>query len=60
MVACTYQTAAIAPGGSVKIKVTIKAKSGAPVGATITAKVKVTSTIDTTRRDTVGPTVTRR
>ena len=55
----TYETEALAPGATTKIKVTVKAKPGAPVGATIAAKVKVTSTTDSTKKDAVKMTVTR-
>lgn len=53
VVAGTYQTPAVAPGANTKIKLTIKVKAGAPAGANIAARVKATSTIDTTKKDVV-------
>ena len=55
----TYPTGPLPPGANVKLKVVIKAKAGTPVGASITASVKVTSTTDTTKKDVVKATVTR-
>ena len=55
----TYETAPIAPGANVKLKVVIKARAGTPVGASFTASVKATSTVNTTKKDVVKATVTR-
>src|SRR5690606_26808496 len=55
----TYQTDPLAPGANVKIKVVIKARAGTPVGASVTAKVKATSTTNTTVKDAVKMVVTR-
>lgn len=59
MVNGTYETAPIAPGANVKLKVVIKARAGTPVGASFTASVKATSTVNTTKKDVVKATVTR-
>ena len=59
VVAGTYQTAALAPGGKTNIKIVITARSGAPIGSTIIVKVKETSTTTTTAKDAVKATVTR-
>ncbi len=55
----TYQTEPLAPGAQVKVKVVIKARAGTPVGAAVTAKVKATSTTNTTVKDAVKMVVTR-
>ncbi len=59
VVAGTYQTAALAPGAKTNIKIVVTARSGAPIGSTITLKVKETSTTTTTAKDVVKATVTR-
>lgn len=60
VVAGTYQTPAIAPGASVKIKVEIKPKASTPNGASQAARFTVTSSSNTARKDVVQATVFRR
>ena len=54
-----YRFDDVPPGSSRTMTLTIKAKAGTPRGAVFTAKVKVTSDLDTIQKDVVKAVVTR-
>lgn len=60
VVAGTFEYSNLAPGATRNLTVTIKARSGTPVNATITNKVTLTSQTLTTVKDAVKAKVTRR
>jgi hypothetical protein len=56
----TYVTPVVQPGASADITVTVKPRKSTTKGKKVTAKVTVTSRTDTTEKDVVRATVTRR
>ena len=60
VVAGTFLVDDLAPGATHDLTLTVKAKAGTPVGTTVNRLTTVTSTVDTTRKDAVKATVTRR
>jgi uncharacterized membrane protein len=60
VVAGTFTTGSLAPGGFRELRLTVKPKASTPRGATISRLTTITSQTDTTKKDAVEATVTRR